>query len=177
MYIVPTSARTCPSIASLRRTKTQILNANKTFGIIGPCINHKYTCILYGKWIYGNTAPFIKAKILNETFSVLVPYKIQIDAENIILSAITPFNKQINRIQLLKKGLEVYEHANYAICWYDWMLPVRKFSGGRPILQRHWLYNITFCFATVTFCNLFALKRQNILIVILILWYTHTRVC
>lgn len=127
MYIVPTSAQTCPSIASLRRTKTQILNANKTFGIIGPCINHKYTCILYGKWIYGNTAPF-KSKKINETLSVLAPYKIQIDAENIILSAITPFNKQINRIQLLKKGLEVYEHANYAICWYDWMLPVRKYE-------------------------------------------------
>lgn len=44
MYIVPTSVRTCPSIASLRRTKTQILNANKTLGIIAPCINHKYTC-------------------------------------------------------------------------------------------------------------------------------------
>lgn len=44
MYIVPTSALICPSIASLRRTKTQILNANKTFGIIALCINHKYTC-------------------------------------------------------------------------------------------------------------------------------------
>lgn len=62
------------------------------------------------------TPRLLKAKILNETLSVLPPYKIQIDAENIILSAITPFNKQINRIQLLKKGLEVYEHANYAIC-------------------------------------------------------------
>lgn len=62
------------------------------------------------------TPRLLKAKILNETLSVLAPYKIQIDAENIILSAITPFNKQINRIQLLKKGLEVYEHANYAIC-------------------------------------------------------------
>lgn len=62
------------------------------------------------------TPRLLKAKIINETLSVLAPYKIQIDAENIIHSAITPFNKQINRIQLLKKGLEVYEHANYAIC-------------------------------------------------------------
>lgn len=125
---------------------------------------------VHGKLIYGNAVPF---KNKNTTWDFR--HKCAIQNSNWCRENYSERHHSIQQTDksdtTLKNRFRVIWTCKLCYLLIYWMLPVRKFSGVKLILQRHWLYNITHS------ALLFTLKRQNILIVILLLWCTHNCVC
>lgn len=125
---------------------------------------------VHGKLIYGNAVPF---KNKNTTWDFR--HKCAIQNSNWCRENYSERHHSIQQTDksdtTLKNRFRDIWTCKLCYLLIYWMLPVRKFSGVKLILQRHWLYNITHS------ALLFTLKRQNILIVILLLWYAHNCVC